>query len=71
MPTYRFIIPVTNRSQDVDLPSDQEAWAQAVSYLGELLKDMDGDLPHDTSWQVKVSEGEREVAVLNFDAKRS
>ncbi|MFC5068051.1 DUF6894 family protein [Flaviflagellibacter deserti] len=56
MGTYTFKIPLTRNPVRIDLPNDDEAWAEAVTLCGEMLRDMDGKLRADTNWEVIVED---------------
>lgn len=49
---------------------DQEAWSEAVTLVGEILRTVDGDLPDPTNWTLRVSEGKRKVATIEVTACR-
>lgn len=70
MPKYSFKIPLSVEAVEFDLASDDEAWSQAVTYMGELLKDVDGGLPERTRWQLSVCEGLRTVAEIEVHARK-
>ena len=38
----------------VDLRDDKAAWKEAVEYAGEVLRDIDGELPSNTDWVTSV-----------------
>jgi hypothetical protein len=70
MPRYVFSTPFSIAREEVELSDDQEAWAQAVTYMGELLKDIDGGLPERTEWKLSVREGGRAVAEIEVAARK-
>jgi hypothetical protein len=70
MARYSFSSPFSGEVSHVELTDDHAAWSQAVTYVGELLKDCDGHLPHDSNWRVSVHEGERVVAEIELRARR-
>jgi hypothetical protein len=70
MPRYSFKVPLSVETVEFDLKNDDEAWSQAVTYIGELLKDVDGNLPERTQWQLSVCEGARTVAEIDVSARK-
>jgi hypothetical protein len=70
MPKYIFRTPLSIEPDELDFADDQEAWGQAVVYMGELLKDIDGGLPARTEWKLSVCEGTRTVAEIEVAARK-
>lgn len=70
MPSYSFTVPLSVEEVDFELKDDDEAWSQAVTYIGELLRDIDGGLPHQTEWRLLVREGKRPVADIEVRARK-
>ena len=70
MPRYIFKMPLQAEPMEMELRDDKEAWSQAVTALGEMLRDCDGHLPPDTQWGVWVTETGRDVAVIEVKARR-
>jgi hypothetical protein len=70
MPKYIFRTPLSVETAELELADDQEAWGQAVTYMGELLKDIDGGLPNPTSWKLSVRQGSRTVAEIEVAARK-
>lgn len=70
MPNYSFRLPGTPDTQEFEMKDDKEAWGQAVTYIGELLRDWNGDLPERTEWRLSVCEGPRTVAEIDVFARK-
>lgn len=59
MPRFYFNLSDGNRWNDRDdlgqeLPDQQAAWAIAIRYASDSLRDLDGDLQPDTDWRLEV-----------------
>ncbi|MDX6806420.1 DUF6894 family protein [Terrihabitans rhizophilus] len=54
MPIYRFHVPTGVDPEPVELPHDDAAWSEAVTLCGEMLRDVDGNLPSPTGWLFEV-----------------
>ncbi len=70
MPLYEFRVPESPDVVSAELETDDEAWAQAVTLCGEMLKDIDGNLPPDTEWNLAVCQAARTVATIKVVAHR-
>jgi hypothetical protein len=71
MPCYTFIAPAGQSPITVELRDNDTAWAEAVRFCGEMLRDIDGDLPSRTDWQITVtSETGQLVAEIEIGARR-
>jgi hypothetical protein len=70
MAKYRFELPLHQGVEEVELVNDDEAWAEAVTCLGQILKDVDGGLPGPGQWRLTVHEGPRQVIDIEISAKR-
>ena len=71
MPSYTFTAPTDACPITVDLRNNDTAWAEAVKFCGEMLRDIDGDLPSRTDWQITVtSETGQQVAAIEIIARR-
>lgn len=70
LPSYSFKVPLSVDALEFELKDDEEAWSQAVTYIGELLRDIDGGLPDQTEWHLTVHEGGRMVCEIDVRARR-
>ena len=74
MPSYRFRVahqrPDLDHYAVVDLPDDKAAWEQATTACGEILVELDGDLPEGSEWSMEVSDAEGAIFLLTFGARR-
>jgi hypothetical protein len=57
MGQYLFTLPGDAEPLSVILADSSAAWDEAVRVCGEMLRDMDGALPSNTDWHVKVTDG--------------
>lgn len=70
MPRYRFEVEGDTEHEVRTLPSDDSAWSEVVTWCGEMLKDVDGQMPGDTDLCLGVFDGERRVAQIRLVASR-
>jgi hypothetical protein len=70
MPLYKFHTPASLDTEGVVLASDDAAWSQVVTYVGELLREVDGDLPDRTEWKITVWDESRKVAEIEIGARK-
>lgn len=70
MPLYRFEIEGDTEHDAMDLPNDDAAWSEIVTWCGEILKDVDGKLPAQTDIRLRVWNAERLVARIELVATR-
>jgi hypothetical protein len=76
MPRYFFHVyyagedPATD-AEGIELAGDEDAWVEATSSCGQMIRDLDGALRADTEWRMDVADG-RGVALyrLFFRAER-
>lgn len=61
MPRYWFRVPYEEQPLPVDLQDDEQAWGQAVTYVGELLCDIDGKLASPARLKLQVDDGSSDV----------
>jgi hypothetical protein len=54
MPRY-FTAPPERFPVTLDLRDDNAAWKEVVEYAGEMLREIDGQLPNNTDWQLTVA----------------
>src|SRR5688500_2116799 len=55
-----------------ELPHNHAAWSEAVRTCGEMLKNIDGDLPVNSKWEMEVSdEHGRTIFTLRFSANEN
>ncbi len=70
MPRYHFHIHDGVSEPDLEgleLPSKHAAWSEAVRACGEMLKDIDGQLPAGREWMMEVTDGRGQtVFTLRF-----
>lgn len=70
MPIYEFKDPLAMEPISVECDDDAEAWSDAVTMCGQMLKDLDGNLPSPTDWMLRIRQGERNVAIIEVNARR-
>jgi hypothetical protein len=71
MPRYTFTAPDHQFSSTVDLRDDDAAWAEAILFTAQMLREVDGKLPSHTDWQISVTnEGDQPVAMIRIQAQR-
>jgi hypothetical protein len=63
--------PPAGFSRPIDLRDDDAAWAEAIKFTGETLREVDGSLPSQTDWQISVANrGGELVATIRIQAQR-
>ena len=71
MALYTYTIASDEAPTNAELPDDDAAWAEAIRLSGEILRDLDGDLPADTDWRLSVTGAQgRPIATVVLIAKR-
>ena len=60
-----FRVPGFPDIASAELETDDETWAQAVTLCGEMLKEIDGNLPPATEWNLEVCQAACTVATIN------
>ena len=71
MPRYTFTAPPERFPVTLDLRDDSAAWKEVVEYAGEMLREIDGQLPNNTDWQLTVTnDGGQPVATVRIQAQR-
>jgi hypothetical protein len=61
MPVYRFKTSYRDEveeSDGIELESTRQAWKEATTAAGEILKDLDGSLEPHSEWRMDVSDGD-------------
>ncbi|ADH88110.1 conserved hypothetical protein [Ancylobacter novellus DSM 506] len=56
MPLYRFRLTGQDQETPVDLPDDDAAWAQVRALCGEILTDVNANLPSGADWQITATD---------------
>jgi hypothetical protein len=56
--------------QGVDLPDDRTAWEEATRACGEMMVDIDGNLPAGTEWRMVVHDEKGPLFSVHFGAER-
>jgi len=59
MPRYFFHVhnvAPTRDEEGEELPDDDAAWREATSYIGALLKDLDGKFRPGEEWNIEVAD---------------
>ena len=59
MPHFRFVVNGPGRRPDAttfELPHLDAAKAEAVSFAGQMLRDIDGSFWQDSSWQLDITD---------------
>jgi hypothetical protein len=71
VPTYVFKWSDRSEANAVDLDDECRVWAEAVSSVGQLLRDLDGNMaaPYHLSLEVFGDDGEL-LAEVTVDAQR-
>ena len=49
------------QSEGIDLSDDKHAWSEGTRLLGEIVKDMDGDLEPGTDWLLEIANEQGQV----------
>jgi hypothetical protein len=71
VPRYTFIAPTNRAPVTIELLNNDAAWGEAVTFCGEMLRDLDGRLPSHTNWQIVVTNAAGElVAEIDLSARR-
>jgi hypothetical protein len=71
MPRYTFTAPTGRAPITIELRDNDAAWAEAITFCGEMLRDLDGSLPSQTNWQMVVTNAKGEpVAEIDVRARR-
>jgi hypothetical protein len=71
VPRYTFTAPPDRFPITVDLRDNRAAWKEMVEYTGEMLRDIDGELPSNTDWEISVAnEGGQPVTTIRIQAQR-
>jgi hypothetical protein len=69
MPKYTFEIEGENERQHVYMANDKAAWSELVTWVGELLRDVDGELSPRAEIKCRMaSESGKCLATLHIDA---
>lgn len=71
MPLYRFATTRAGNTvtQDpVELPDNKAAWEEATASMGEMLKDIDGDLRQGGDLKMTVCEGEKPIFTVRISS---
>jgi hypothetical protein len=72
MPRYFFSLRHTTLEPDLqgtELPDDQAAWGEAVTMLGEILREVDGKVEPGPEWRVEVARENIVIFSLRFQGE--
>ena len=66
MSLYYFVIQRDHKTPTADLPGLElidmdEAWEEATKTAGELIRDLDGSLPPDSEWSIRIRDASRKL----------
>jgi len=64
MPRFYFDVLYNGRTEGdaatVELANDGDAWVEATSACGQMIKDLDGALKANTDWRMEVFDEQRQ-----------
>lgn len=72
MATYLFVVTDGGKDGDpimVDLPDVKSAWAQAVTFCGEILEELDGNFGLSQELLITVFEADRRLFELRCSSQ--
>lgn len=74
MPRYFFRMtgdrPFSDQEDGIELRDRDAAWKEATESLGEMIRDIDGELPIGGDWAMEVSDEEGLLFIITINVER-